>query len=73
MTAGVHGKDPVYTVEIVRRRLADGRTIADADVHTLVAEIDRLRSAMCEAIFAADDDDAEAVGILSAALSNPPA
>lgn len=33
----------VDTVEIVRRRLADGRTIADSDVHALVAEIDRLR------------------------------
>lgn len=32
------------TVEIVRHRLADGRTIADADVHRLVAEIDRLRA-----------------------------
>jgi hypothetical protein len=31
------------TVEIVRGRLADGRTIADSDVHKLVAEIDRLR------------------------------
>lgn len=31
------------TVQIVRRRLADGRTIADADVNRLVAEIDRLR------------------------------
>lgn len=32
------------TVEIVRRRLADGRTIADSDVRRLVAEIDRLRA-----------------------------
>lgn len=32
------------TTEIVRRRLADGRTIADADVHRLVAEIDRLKA-----------------------------
>lgn len=31
------------TVEIVRRRLANGRRIADADVHELVAEIGRLR------------------------------
>lgn len=31
------------TVEIVRQRLADGRTIADSDVHKLVVEIDRLR------------------------------
>lgn len=31
------------TVEIVRQRLANGRTIADFDVHQLVAEIDRLR------------------------------
>lgn len=34
------------TVEIVRRRLADGRTIADSDVHMLVAEIDRLRKTL---------------------------
>jgi molybdenum-dependent DNA-binding transcriptional regulator ModE len=34
------------TVEIVRGRLADGRTIADSDVHKLVAEIDRLRKAL---------------------------
>jgi hypothetical protein len=34
------------TVEIVRQRLADGRTIADSDVHKLVAEIDRLRKAL---------------------------
>lgn len=32
------------TCEIVRRRLADGRTIADADVHELVLEIIRLRA-----------------------------
>lgn len=31
------------TTERVRRRLADGRVIADIDVHRLVAEIDRLR------------------------------
>lgn len=37
-------KEP--TVDVVRRRLADGRTIADADVHALVAEIDRLRAAL---------------------------
>lgn len=34
------------TVEIVRRRLANGRAIADADVHRLVAEIDRLRKTL---------------------------
>ena len=33
---------PMTTVEVVRRRLADGRTIADRDVRELVAEIDRL-------------------------------
>lgn len=38
------------TVEIVRGRLADGRTIADSDVHKLVAEIDRLRAALQEVI-----------------------
>ena len=37
------------TVEIVRQRLADGRTIADSDVHKLVAEIDRLREALAVA------------------------
>jgi hypothetical protein len=30
-------------VDVVRQRLADGRTIADADVHALVREIDCLR------------------------------
>lgn len=39
---------PVYatidTTELVRMRLADGRTIADADVHQLIAEIDRLKA-----------------------------
>ena len=36
--------DPsISTLEIVRARLADGRTIADYHVHQLVAEIDRLR------------------------------
>ncbi|MGG5810985.1 hypothetical protein [Falsiroseomonas sp. CW058] len=34
------------TVEIVRQRLADGRTIADIDVHRLVEEIDGLRKAL---------------------------
>jgi hypothetical protein len=34
------------TVEIVRQRLADGRTIADSDVHKLVAEIDRLKESL---------------------------
>jgi hypothetical protein len=37
-------KKTTDTVEIVRRRLADGRTIADSDVHRLVAEVDRLRA-----------------------------
>lgn len=41
----LRGSQPAAdTAEIVRRRLADGRTIADADVHRLVAEIDRLRA-----------------------------
>jgi uncharacterized protein (UPF0335 family) len=35
-------------LEIVRRRLADGRTIADSDVHRLVREIDRLRAEVAE-------------------------
>lgn len=35
-------------VEIVRRRLADGRTIADYDVQHLVAEIDQLRQDLAE-------------------------
>jgi hypothetical protein len=35
--------DKLTTLEIVRGRLANGRTIADSDVHKLVAEIDRLR------------------------------
>jgi uncharacterized coiled-coil DUF342 family protein len=35
--------DNLTTLEIVRGRLANGRTIADSDVHKLVAEIDHLR------------------------------
>jgi septal ring factor EnvC (AmiA/AmiB activator) len=35
--------DNLTTLEIVRGRLANGRTIADSDVHKLVAEIDQLR------------------------------
>ncbi len=35
--------DKLTTLEIVRGRLANGRTIADSDVHKLVAEIDWLR------------------------------
>ena len=31
------------TLEIVKARLADGRAIADGDVHDLCAEIERLR------------------------------
>jgi hypothetical protein len=38
--------DKLTTLEIVRGRLANGRTIADSDVHKLVAEIDRLRAAL---------------------------
>lgn len=34
------------TVDIVRQRLADGRTIADSDVHKLVHEIDDLRTSV---------------------------
>ncbi len=34
------------TVEIVRWRLADGRTIADSDVHKLVAKIDQLKESL---------------------------
>ena len=34
--------DKLTTLEIVRGRLANGRTIADSDVHKLVAEIERL-------------------------------
>ena len=37
------------TVEIVRKRLADGRTITDGDVHRLVAEIDHLRAEIAAA------------------------
>ncbi len=38
--------DKLTTLEIVRGRLANGRTIADSDVHKLVAEIDRLRAGL---------------------------
>jgi hypothetical protein len=44
--------DNLTTLEIVRGRLANGRTIADSDVHKLVAEIDRLRE-MNERLMAA--------------------
>lgn len=36
-------------VDIVRGRLADGRPIADADVHALVGTVDRLRAALLDA------------------------
>jgi hypothetical protein len=37
--------DKLTTLEIVRGRLANGLTIADSDIHKLVAEIERLRLA----------------------------
>lgn len=32
------------TVDVVKRRLADGRAIADIDVRRLVAEVERLKA-----------------------------
>ena len=43
------------TLTIVRRRLADGRTIADSDVHKLVAQIDQLKAELSEAIERGND------------------
>ena len=37
---------PISPVALVRRKLADGRTISDPDVRGLLAEIDRLRAAL---------------------------
>ena len=36
------------TLAVVKGRLADGRTIADADVHRLAAEIERLQARVAE-------------------------
>jgi hypothetical protein len=43
------------TLAIVRRRLADGRTIADSDVHKLVAQIDQLKAELSEAVERGND------------------
>jgi len=43
------------TLTIVRHRLADGRTIADSDVHKLVAQIDQLKAELSEAIERGND------------------
>ena len=37
---------PISPVALVRRKLADGRTISDPDVRGLLAEIDLLRAAL---------------------------
>jgi crotonobetainyl-CoA:carnitine CoA-transferase CaiB-like acyl-CoA transferase len=43
------------TLTIVRRRLADGRTIADSYVRALVAQIDQLKVELIEAIERGND------------------
>lgn len=43
------------TLTIVRRRLADGRTIADSDVRKLVAQIDQLKAELSEAVERGND------------------
>jgi hypothetical protein len=43
------------TLTIVRWRLANGRTIADSDVHKLVAQIDQLKAELSEAIERGND------------------
>ena len=43
------------TLTIVRHRLANGRTIADSDVHKLVAQIDQLKAELSEAIERGND------------------
>jgi hypothetical protein len=45
----------IDTLEVVRWRLAEGRTIADSDVHKLVAQIDQLKSGLSEAIERGND------------------
>lgn len=47
--------DKPSTLEIVRARLKDGRSIADSDVHHLVAQIDYLRGSLEEVIFVIED------------------
>jgi glutamyl/glutaminyl-tRNA synthetase len=43
------------TLTLVRWRLTEGRTIADSDVHKLVAQIDQLKAYLSEAIERGDD------------------
>jgi chromosome segregation ATPase len=43
------------TLTIVRWRLANGRTIADSDVHKLVAQIDQLKAELSEAVERGND------------------
>jgi chromosome segregation ATPase len=43
------------TLTLVRWRLAEGRTIADSDVHKLVAQIDQLKDELSEAVERGDD------------------
>jgi hypothetical protein len=43
------------TLTLVRWRLAEGRTIADSDVHKLVAQIDQLKDELSEAIERGND------------------
>jgi hypothetical protein len=43
------------TLTLVRWRLAEGRTIADSDVHKLVAQIEQLKDELSEAIERGDD------------------
>jgi hypothetical protein len=45
----------IDTLTIVRRRLADGRTIADSYVRALVAQIDQLKVELIEAIERGND------------------
>ena len=57
--------DKLTTLEIVRGRLANGRTIADSDVHKLVVEIDRLRRAWLRVIQAENSCPASGGGCLA--------
>lgn len=45
----VTAHQPISPVALVRRKLADGRTISDPDVRGLLAEIERLRERLAPA------------------------
>jgi uncharacterized coiled-coil DUF342 family protein len=45
----------IDTLTLVRWRLNEGRTIADSDVHELVAQIDQLKDELSEAVERGND------------------